>query len=189
MSREKGMIIIENSPPDVGFYSKSDIIMIFDNTGRMMSCTERISASIGVLEFFFAKFKSLLIKDRTGDDISTIVTRGVTFVDVTLIRESYKRILEKEKVAMGFVEQAIKILNELDADSTDIDFSIIEKKIYEELREHGVDFVEQAREILDELATKYPDDDTIDFSEIKKAIDEELRRHGSGDAPCEEKES
>jgi hypothetical protein len=90
ISPERDTIIIENSPSDVGYYSKSDIVMLFNPQGLMILCTERISASVGALEFFFCKLKSFFIKDKPDDSIDTVITRGKGYVDVTLIHEDHR---------------------------------------------------------------------------------------------------
>jgi hypothetical protein len=67
--------------------------MFFDNTGLMVLCTERLSAKVGILQFFFCKLYSYFIKDRKGDDIETIVTRGPGYIDVILTYNGYRTYL------------------------------------------------------------------------------------------------
>jgi hypothetical protein len=138
ISPEHDMILIENSPYEVGFYGKSDIVMTFDENGKMMLCTERISAAVVIVKFFLCKLKSYAIKDRENDDIDTVVTHGISYVDVTRIRQAYKTFLNLCEITVDYEEIERKLWKERVYDlirDLPINFDRIEAEVRAELQE------------------------------------------------------
>jgi hypothetical protein len=116
VSPTKDKIIIEDSPENVGFYHKSDIVMMFDETGLMIFCTERISTKTGILRFWLCKLKSYFIKDKKGDDIHTFVSRGRNYVDVVLVHKDHYFYILVNSIRINADEVEQKVREQVDAE-------------------------------------------------------------------------